>query len=71
MRHSSQADPGVLHDYCDGQDFHSHPLFSTNELSLQIFLYYDDIEVVNPIGSHKAVHKLGIYFYRSIVNVCL
>ena len=57
--HSSQH-PGILSDYCDGQNYRSHPLFSRNELvSLQILLYYDDIEVVNPIGSHKAVHKLG------------
>ena len=59
--HSSQQS-GVINDYCDGQNYRSHPLFSKSELvSLQIFLYYDDIEVVNPIGSHKTVHKLGKY----------
>jgi hypothetical protein len=27
--------------------------------ALQIVLYYDDIEVTNPIGSHRNIHKLG------------
>ena len=49
----------MLDDYCDGNNFKKHALFSSNKQALQIFLYYDDVEVVNPIGSHKAVHKLG------------
>ena len=50
---------GLLGDYCDGSAFNYHPLFSTDPTALQIMLYYDDVEVVNPIGSRTNTHKLG------------
>lgn len=31
-------------------------------------LYYDDFEIVNPIGSHRKKHKLSI-FYWSLLNI--
>lgn len=49
----------VLSDFCDGSHFRSHPMFATHSKSLQIFLYYDDIEMCNPLGSHTKKHKLG------------
>lgn len=48
-------------DYCDGHQFKHHPLFSEDPCALQIFLYYDDLEVCNPLGSKTKVHKLGRY----------
>lgn len=53
---------GQLGDYCDGEQFQSHPLFSADPHALQIILYYDDLEVCNPIGSYSKVHKLGTLF---------
>lgn len=50
----------MLRDFCDGSAFRHHSLFGSYQNSLQIFLYYDDVEVVNPIGSHRKVHKLGL-----------
>ena len=50
-------------DYCDSPAFRSHPLFSNDPSALQIMLYYDDVEVTNPLGSKTKTHKLG--------NVCL
>lgn len=49
----------MLKDYCDGCVFKGHSLFSVHKNGLQILLYFDDIEVVNNLGSHKKVHKLG------------
>ena len=49
----------VLSDFCDGSYYRSHQLFSTHANALQIMLYYDDIEVCNPLGSHTKKHKLG------------
>ena len=49
----------TLHDYCDGQHFKTHPLFGSNPQALQIIAYYDELEVVNPIGSYVKKHKLG------------
>ena len=50
---------GYLKDYCDGENFKSHPLFSVHSRALQIFLYYDDLEICNPLGSKRGVHKIG------------
>lgn len=49
-----------MRDYCDGTLFRSHPLFTSNPNSLQIILYYDDVEICNPLGSKAKVHKLGM-----------
>ena len=54
-------------DYCDGQQYKDHPLFQTDQYALQLFLYYDDIEAVNPLGSSATIHKLGL----SLVHVNL
>lgn len=48
-----------MRDYCDGNHFSSHPIFSQDNKALQIQLYYDEIDVCNPIGSKSGVHKLG------------
>jgi len=47
----------VKGDFCDGDLFKNHPLFSVDKTALQIVAYYDLIEVVNPLGSRT--HTLG------------
>ena len=54
---------GKLYDFCDGTIFKSHPLFSVLSNALQIVAYYDELEVVNPIGSYVKKHKLGCMFF--------
>ena len=51
-----------MKDFCDGDFFKDHPVFTSNPLAIQIqvILYYDDIEVANPLGSKAVNHKLGI-----------
>ena len=56
MRGHTRMD-GLLGDYCDGSDFKQHLLFS------QILLYYDEVEVCNPLGSKVKLHKLGMYIH--------
>ena len=56
---SSQQD--LLTDYCDGSAYQSHALFSVNFSALQIHLYYDDLEICNPLASKRNKHKQGIY----------
>ena len=51
----------VLADFCDGSHYRTHPLFSKDPKALQIILYYDDVEIVNPLGSKAKKHKLGMY----------
>ena len=55
-----QMSDGILADYCDGLQCRQHPLFGKDRHALQIFLYYDDAEVVNPLGSSATIHKLGM-----------
>ena len=55
---------GLLGDYCDGSVFKEHPLFSISDFSnklitLQFILYYDDVEVTDPLSSSRGKHKLG------------
>ena len=57
-----------LRDFCDGSFFKSHPLFSYDPYALQIVGYYDDLEIVNPLGSYIKKHKLGCLFF-SLGNV--
>ena len=56
---SHKSPDGILADYCDGSLFKSNPLFVEDPSALQIQLYYDEIEVCNPIGSFAKKHKLG------------
>ncbi|CAI6352401.1 unnamed protein product [Macrosiphum euphorbiae] len=34
-----------------------------NEFVFPIFLYYDDVELGNPIGSHSGINKMGCVYY--------
>jgi len=48
-----------MEDFCDGKAFADHPLFSLHSNALQVFLYFDELEVVNPLGSKTKLHILG------------
>lgn len=50
-----------LHDYCDGQMFKEHPLFSSDAHALQLILYTDEVETANPLGSYRGQHKLSMH----------
>lgn len=54
---------GYLGDYCDGKHFSDSLLFQEDPCGLQIQLYYDELEVCNPLGSKAKKHKLGILYY--------
>jgi len=57
MGHASTS--GLLADYSDGEAFATHPLFSVHTRALQIFLYYDELELCNALGSKVKIHKIG------------
>ncbi len=50
----------MLGDYCDSKAYKENPLFQEDSTALQVQLYYDDLEAVNPLGSNTKVHKLGM-----------
>ena len=47
-------------DFCDGSQYLTHSLFSVDNTALQIILYYDELELCNPLGSRRKKHKLGL-----------
>lgn len=51
-------------DMCDGEAFKTHPLYTVDPQALQVILYYDDLEICNPLGASVKTHKLGkVFFY--------
>lgn len=59
VENTHQRRDGMIADYCDGQVFRQHPLCSRDPCALQIILYYNEVEVVNPLGSKTSKHKVG------------
>lgn len=59
IKNGHKSKTALLQDYCDGKVFVAHPLFSLHSDALQIFLYFDELEVCNPLGSKAKIHKLG------------
>ena len=57
----------------DGEVMQKHPELgqsadrSDGSVRLAFILYYDDLEVVNPLGAFHGTHKLGM-FYWALVN---
>lgn len=55
-----------MSDFEDDQFCKNDPVFRGN--SLRILGYYDDIEVVNPIGVHTKKNKLSVFFW-TLLNI--
>ena len=51
---------GFLSEYCDGESLRENKLFQEDPTAFQIQLYYDEVEICNPIGSKIKIRKLGI-----------
>jgi len=67
IKNGHKSKTSFLEDYCDGEIFATHPLFSLHSNALQIFLYFDELEVCNPLGSKTKIHKLGNRAKRFVV----
>jgi hypothetical protein len=55
-------------DVHSGLNFKTNPFFSENPNALQLILYQDGLELVNPIGASKGIHKV-IAYYLTIGNL--
>jgi hypothetical protein len=69
---------GFVMDIPDGMQFKSHPELGTPPESgvhkLAFDLYYDEIELVNPLGAYTGKHKVGMFYWslaRPPCKVCL
>ncbi|XP_044585983.1 uncharacterized protein LOC123266021 [Cotesia glomerata] len=55
----------ILKDFTDGSVFKNNPFFKDNPNAVQLILYQDSFEIVNPIGSAKSKYKiLAVYFSK-------
>lgn len=54
---------GQIFKFCDSESFKNNKLFSKYPQSIQLQLFYDDFETVNPLGSKKGIHKLGALYF--------
>ena len=53
---------GILTDIHDGLVMKNHVLFKSKTAMINIILYQDSFELVNPLGSAKGKHKtLSVY----------
>ena len=50
----------IIRDFCDGQFVKNHAVFTNHPNALHFIIYYDDIEVANPLGAKAGKHKLGM-----------
>ena len=64
----------VFSDIPDGAVFQAHPELgvgadcSDGAVRLAFILYYDEVEVVNSLGSFTGTHKIGL-FYWALINL--
>ena len=65
VQNSHQSVDKYMWDVCDGEVVGSNPDLLK---SLQIILNCDDMEIVNPLGSHIKKHKISM-FYFSLANI--
>lgn len=59
----ASLDKQILCDYCDGSLYSQNELFASDPSSLQIQLYFDDFEIVNPLGSYTKRQKLSACYF--------
>ena len=67
---SNSLEPAATYkDIWDGQHVKSNPVFvSQKGAVLGIQLYFDEVELCNPLGSKKGKHKVGV-FYWTFMNL--
>lgn len=53
----------MYESFNDSNSFKNNTLFSRHSDALQIQIFYDDFETVNPLGSKRGIHKLGALYF--------
>lgn len=60
----SQGDnPGQFSSFRDGQYYKDNGLLGVQDASISIGLYIDDLELCNPLGSSKKIHKITAVYW--------
>lgn len=53
----------VIKDFSDGRFFHKNSVFGNSNNALCLILYFDEFELVNPIGASRKKHKMAAFYY--------
>lgn len=61
-------DPEVIDCFMKSESAKANPVLQDHPEALRIILYYDDLEVCNPLGSASGKYKLGV-FYILLENI--
>lgn len=59
----NRTDDGILRTVLDGTYYNENNFFCNNEKALAIILYYDELGIANPLGSHSKQEKLGMFYW--------
>ena len=54
---------GVISNFIQGKLWKQKLQNYSGKFVIPLFLYFDDFEVNNPLGSHAGIHKLGALYY--------
>ncbi|XP_055910338.1 uncharacterized protein LOC129944725 isoform X1 [Eupeodes corollae] len=58
----SLKDKNVMENFIQGSYWKNRVLHHSNRIVLPLFIYFDDYEIGNVLGSHAGVHKLGAVY---------
>ncbi|KAJ8685358.1 hypothetical protein QAD02_021151 [Eretmocerus hayati] len=56
--------PGMLSSFRDGTCYKNHPFFKKYPNAIRLRIYYDEAEVVGPLGSRTGIHKPGAFYFE-------
>lgn len=59
---------GFIRSHRDSNHFKKHPLFAQNNFALRLQLFFDEVEIVNPLGSKTKKHECGMFCF-TILNL--
>ena len=54
---------GHLKSFRDGTLYQNHPVFSQTHYGVEIIVYSDEFQIVNPLGPHRKKHKLMAFYF--------
>ncbi|XP_064625579.1 uncharacterized protein LOC135486591 [Lineus longissimus] len=57
-----EHEPGILEDFKDGSYYKSNPALCDPE-TINILLYFDELETTNPFSPKAGTHKLGLFYF--------
>lgn len=60
---SIKRNKNSLKSFIDTEKFKNCPFYTLNPRTIRLNLYYDEIELVNPLSSKKGFHKLTVFYF--------